>query len=36
LSRPYTDWSFDEAMAFIITGGTTAPDTIRFARNPMT
>jgi uncharacterized membrane protein len=32
----YTDWSFDEAMAFIITGGTTAPDTIRFARNPMT
>lgn len=31
----YTDWTFDQAMAFVITGGTTAPDTIRYTRKPM-
>lgn len=25
-----TDWSFDEAMAFIITAGATAPDTVNY------
>lgn len=31
----YTDWTFDQAMAFVITGGTSAPDTIRDARKPI-
>lgn len=26
------DWSVDEAMTFVVSGGTTAPDTIRFTR----
>lgn len=30
-----TDWSTEEAMTFVVTGGTTAPNKIRFA-NPMT
>ncbi len=30
----YTDWTFDQAMAFIITGGTAAPDTIPYTRKP--
>jgi len=28
-----TDWSTEEAMTFVVTGGTNAPDKIRFA-NP--
>ena len=28
-----TDWSLDEAMRFVITGGTSAPDEMNFARN---
>jgi uncharacterized membrane protein len=27
------DWSVDEAMTFVISGGTTAPETIRFTRS---
>lgn len=27
----FTDWTFDQAMAFIITGGTSAPDTIAYS-----
>lgn len=27
----YTDWTFDEAMSFIVTGGSNAPDTIAYA-----
>lgn len=27
-----TDWSVEEAMSFVMTGGTTAPENIRFAR----
>jgi uncharacterized membrane protein len=26
------DWTVDEAMAFVLSGGTTAPDSIRFSR----
>lgn len=26
----FTDWTFDQAMSFIITGGSSAPDTIEF------
>jgi uncharacterized membrane protein len=26
------DWSVDEAMTFVVSGGTTAPDTIRYTR----
>jgi len=29
-----TDWSLDQAMAFIISGGTISPDRIRFDRPP--
>lgn len=29
-----TDWTMDEAMSFVMTGGATAPDTVRF-RNPV-
>jgi uncharacterized membrane protein len=28
------DWTVDEAMAFVLSGGTTAPDPIRFNRQP--
>jgi uncharacterized membrane protein len=28
------DWTVDEAMAFVLSGGTTAPDPIRFSRRP--
>lgn len=28
-----TDWTMEEAMSFVMTGGTNAPDTVRF-RNP--
>jgi uncharacterized membrane protein len=28
------DWSVDEAMTFVVSGGTTAPDRIRFGSNP--
>lgn len=28
----FTDWSFDQAMSFIVTGGSNAPDTIDFRR----
>jgi uncharacterized membrane protein len=31
----YTDWTFDQAMAFVITGGTATPGTIRYARKPV-
>jgi len=27
-----TDWSMEEAMTFVMTGGTNAPDTVRFQR----
>ena len=29
-----TDWTMDEAMAFILTGGVSAPDTIRYTEKP--
>jgi len=29
----YTDWSFDQAMAFIVTGGSSAPDAIPYTRH---
>jgi uncharacterized membrane protein len=29
-----TDWSVEEAMAFVMTGGTNAPDQLRFANPP--
>lgn len=28
----FTDWSFDQAMSFIVTGGSNAPDTIDYRR----
>lgn len=28
----YTDWTMEEAMTFVMTGGTNAPDRIRFTR----
>jgi uncharacterized membrane protein len=28
------DWTVDEAMAFVLSGGTTAPDRIRFSQRP--
>jgi uncharacterized membrane protein len=30
------DWTVDEAMTFVVSGGTTAPDTIRFTRSGAT
>jgi uncharacterized membrane protein len=30
----FTDWTFDQAMSFVITGGSSAPDTVKFARIP--
>ena len=32
----YTDWTMEEAMTFIVTGGTNAPDTVRYANPPGT
>ncbi len=32
----YTDWTFDQAMAFVITGGTAAPGTVRYSHKPIT
>lgn len=29
----YTDWTMEEAMSFVVTGGTNAPDTVRYS-NP--
>jgi len=29
-----TDWTMEEAMTFIVTGGTNAPDTVRFVKPP--
>lgn len=29
-----TDWSVEEAMTFIMTGGTNAPDKLRFENPP--
>ncbi|MBA3479698.1 MAG: DUF502 domain-containing protein [Lautropia sp.] len=29
-----TDWTMEEAMSFVMTGGTTAPDRIRFGKGP--
>ncbi len=29
-----TDWSMEQAMTFVVTGGTTAPDQIRFTQPP--
>jgi len=31
-----TDWTVDQAMSFIISGGAVAPDTIPFSVNPLT
>jgi uncharacterized membrane protein len=31
----FTDWTFDQAMSFVVTGGSSAPDNIRF-RQPST
>jgi uncharacterized membrane protein len=28
----FTDWTFDQAMSFIVTGGSNAPDTIAYSR----
>jgi uncharacterized membrane protein len=30
------DWTVDEAMSFVLSGGTTAPDRIRFSRQSRT
>ncbi|AOU98198.1 hypothetical protein BI364_09735 [Acidihalobacter yilgarnensis] len=30
-----TDWSMDEAMSFIISGGAVAPENIRFTKRPL-
>ncbi len=27
----YTDWTFDQAMSFVVTGGSNAPDTITYS-----
>jgi len=27
----YTDWTFDQAMSFVVTGGSNAPDTIAYS-----
>jgi uncharacterized membrane protein len=27
----FTDWTFDQAMSFVVTGGSNAPDTIAYA-----
>jgi uncharacterized membrane protein len=30
----FTDWTFDEAMSFVVTGGSSAPDRVRFRLAP--
>jgi len=30
----FTDWTFDQAMAFIVTGGSNSPDTISYTTQP--
>ncbi|MBX3501709.1 MAG: DUF502 domain-containing protein [Alphaproteobacteria bacterium] len=30
----FTDWTFDEAMAFVVTGGSNAPETITYFAKP--
>ena len=30
----FTDWTFDQAMSFVITGGSNAPDRIAYHRKP--
>ena len=30
----FTDWTFDQAMAFIVTGGSNSPDTITYSAPP--
>jgi uncharacterized membrane protein len=30
----FTDWSFDQAMSFVVTGGSSAPDHVSFRRLP--
>jgi len=30
----FTDWTFDQAMAFVVTFGTSAPDTLNFTTKP--
>ncbi len=32
----FTDWTFDQAMSFVITGGSNAPDTIAYSVPPKT
>jgi uncharacterized membrane protein len=29
-----TDWTIEEAMSFVMTGGTNAPDSVRFSNPP--
>jgi uncharacterized membrane protein len=31
----FTDWTFDQAMAFVVTGGYSSPDTIAFTAPPL-
>lgn len=30
----FTDWTFDQAMSFVVTGGASAPDTISYYQKP--
>jgi len=30
----FTDWTFDQAMAFVVTGGSSAPETITYSAPP--
>lgn len=30
----FTDWTFDQAMSFVVTGGSNAPDTITYTKRP--
>lgn len=32
----YTDWTFDQAMAFVITGGSNAPESLRYTNDTPT
>ena len=34
LQPALTDWSLDQAMAFIISGGAISPDTVSYERLP--
>jgi uncharacterized membrane protein len=29
----FTDWTFDQAMAFVVTGGSNAPDTVHYSQS---